>query len=111
LKSVALTVLELFNAQKFRGSRDHGHAPFYKRRFGIQRNGRTPPKNKVAIKFLRQNKSVMLWCKMFAGRISFKQWSFSGLKRLLKKIDETGSVERWKGESRPRSVRCDIEQL
>ena len=30
LKSVALTVLELlaFNAQKFRGSRDHGHAHF-----------------------------------------------------------------------------------
>ena len=28
LKSVALTVLELaFNAQKFRGSRDPGHAP------------------------------------------------------------------------------------
>ena len=32
LKSVALTVLELLalNAQKFRGSRDHGHAPFGK---------------------------------------------------------------------------------
>jgi len=31
LKSVALTVLELlaFNAQKFRGSRDPGHAPFW----------------------------------------------------------------------------------
>ena len=32
LKSVALTVLEqlAFNAQKFRGSRDPGHAPFGK---------------------------------------------------------------------------------
>jgi len=32
LKSVALTVLELlaFNPQKFRGSRDRGHAPFGK---------------------------------------------------------------------------------
>jgi len=32
LKSVALTVLELlaFNAQKFKGSRDPGHAPFWK---------------------------------------------------------------------------------
>ena len=32
LKSVALTVLELlaFNVQKFRGSRDRGHAPFGK---------------------------------------------------------------------------------
>ena len=31
LKSVALTVLKLlaFNAQKFRGSRDRGHAPFW----------------------------------------------------------------------------------
>ena len=31
LKSVALTVLELyaFNVQKFRGSRDRGHAPFW----------------------------------------------------------------------------------
>jgi len=30
LKSVALTILELlaFNAQKFRGLRDPGHAPF-----------------------------------------------------------------------------------
>jgi len=30
MMSVALTVLELlaFNAQKFRGSRDRGHAPF-----------------------------------------------------------------------------------
>ena len=32
LKSVALTTLELlaFNAEKFRGSRDLGHAPFWK---------------------------------------------------------------------------------
>jgi len=31
LKSVALTILDLtFNAQKFRGSRDPGHAPFRK---------------------------------------------------------------------------------
>jgi len=31
LKSVALTVLELFafNGHKFRGSRDPGHAPFW----------------------------------------------------------------------------------
>jgi len=36
LKSVALTVLELlaFNVQKFRGSRDHGHAPFWGIFFG-----------------------------------------------------------------------------
>jgi len=37
LKSVALTVLELlaFNAQKFRGSRDRGHAPFWIKFLGI----------------------------------------------------------------------------
>jgi len=35
-KSVALTVSELlaFNAQKFRGSRDSGHAPFWKNVWG-----------------------------------------------------------------------------
>ena len=37
LKSVALTVLELlaFYAQKFRGSRDRGHAPFLGKFLGI----------------------------------------------------------------------------
>ena len=36
LKSVALTVFELFafNAQKFRGSRDPGHAPFWENFWG-----------------------------------------------------------------------------
>jgi len=37
LMSVALTVLELlaFNAQKFRGSRDRGHAPFWDNFLGV----------------------------------------------------------------------------
>jgi len=37
LKSVALTVLELlaFNAQKFRGSRDHGHDPLWGEFLGV----------------------------------------------------------------------------
>ena len=37
LESVALNVLELlaFNAQKFRGSRDRGHAPFFAKFLGI----------------------------------------------------------------------------
>jgi len=37
LKSVALTVLELlaFYAQKFRGSRDRGHAPFWENFLGV----------------------------------------------------------------------------
>jgi len=30
-----------------------------------------------------------------------------GLNRVLKKIDETGSIERTKCAGRPRSVRCD----
>jgi len=36
LKSVALNILELlaFNAEKFRGSRDHGHAPFWENFWG-----------------------------------------------------------------------------
>ena len=39
LKSVALTVLELlaFKAQKFRGSRDHGHASFWENFWGYVR--------------------------------------------------------------------------
>ena len=49
LKSVALTVLELltFNAQKFRGSRDHGHAPFWENFWG---HVRTVPGN-TCVKF------------------------------------------------------------
>jgi len=37
LKSVGLTVLELlaFNAQKFRESRDPGHAPFWENFWGL----------------------------------------------------------------------------
>jgi len=36
LKSVALTILDLlsFSAQKFGGSRDHGHAPFWENFWG-----------------------------------------------------------------------------
>jgi len=44
LKSIALTVLELFafNAQKFRGSRDPGHPPFWENFWG---HVRTVPGN------------------------------------------------------------------
>jgi len=47
LKSVALTVLELlpFNAQKFRGSRDRGRAPFWENFWG---RIRTVPGNTCA---------------------------------------------------------------
>ena len=49
LKSVALTFLELlaFNAQKFRGSRDRGHAPFWENFWG---HVRTAPVN-TCVKF------------------------------------------------------------
>ena len=49
LKSVALTVLEqlAFNAQKFRGSRDRGHAPFWE---NFRRHVRTVPGN-MCVKF------------------------------------------------------------
>jgi len=49
LKSVALTVLELlaFNAKKFRGSRDRGHAPFCENFWG---HVRTVP-GKTFVKF------------------------------------------------------------
>jgi len=37
LKSVALIMFEIlaFNAEKYRGSRDSGHAPFWKNFFGV----------------------------------------------------------------------------
>jgi DDE superfamily endonuclease len=61
--------------------------------------------DKVAIKFLRENKRY--GAKRFLAEFPSKQWSLSGLKWLLKKIDETGSIERSKGAGRPRSIRCD----
>ena len=50
LKSVALTILELlaFNAQKFRGSRDPGHAPFSQK--FLRAHVRTVPGN-IHVKF------------------------------------------------------------
>ena len=50
LKSVALTVLELlaFNAKKFRGARDPGHAPFSKN--CLAAHDRTVPGN-IHVKF------------------------------------------------------------
>ena len=70
--------------------------------------------DKVAIKFLRENKHY--GAKRFLAEFPAKHWSLSGLKRFLKKIDETGSIERPKGAGRPLSVCCDdnierVEQL
>lgn len=62
--------------------------------------------DKHAIKFLRENKHY--GARRFLSEFPAKHWSLSGLQRLLKKIDETGSIERPKGSGRPRSTRCDV---
>ena len=62
--------------------------------------------DKVAMKFLRENKHY-----------GAKHLPLSGLNIGLNKIDETGSIERKKCDCRPRSVRCHdnnierVEQL
>ena len=53
---------------------------------------------------------------VFCREFPTKPWSLSGLKRLIKKIDDTGSTERVTGAGRPCTVRCDdnierVEQL
>src|SRR5215469_1836684 len=70
--------------------------------------------DKVAIKFLRETKRY--GAKRLLAEFPSRQWSLGGLNKLLKKIDETGSIERSKGAGRPRSVRHNdnierVEQL
>jgi inhibitor of nuclear factor kappa-B kinase subunit alpha len=70
--------------------------------------------DKVAIKFLRENKQY--GAKRFLSEFPTKRWSLSGLHRLLKKIDTSGTTERVRGSGRPRSARSDeniqrVEQL
>ena len=70
--------------------------------------------DKIAIKFLRETKRY--GAKRFLSEFPTKPWSLSGLNRLIKKIDDTGSTERATGAGRPRTVRCDdnverVEQL
>jgi len=59
--------------------------------------------DRVVIKYLRQKKhfGAMRLIKEFP----MNNWTLSGLNKLLKKIDETGTIERQKGSGRPRSVR------
>jgi len=61
--------------------------------------------DKLVIKFLRDTKRY--GAKRFLSVFPTKPWSLSGLKRLIKKIDDTGSTERATGAGRPRTVRCD----
>ena len=70
--------------------------------------------DKVAIKFLTETKRYGAKCLL--AKFPSKQWSVGELNKLLKKIDETGSIERSKGAGRPRSVRHNdnterVEQL
>lgn len=59
--------------------------------------------DKVAIKFLRQNKRY--GAKRLLAEFPSKQWSLGGLKKLIRKIDETGTVHRSSGAGRPRTAR------
>jgi len=49
--------------------------------------------DKDAIKFLRDTKRYS--AKRLLAEFPAKQWSLGGLNKLLKKIDETGSIERY----------------
>ena len=70
--------------------------------------------DKLVIKFLRETKRY--GAKRFLSEFPTKPWSLTGLKRLIKKIDDNGSTERATGAGRPRTVRCNdnierVEQL
>ena len=67
--------------------------------------------DKIVIKFLRKNKHY--GAKMFIQKFPDKGWTVSGLNKLLRKIDLTGSSERRAGSGRQRTARIDqnIEQV
>jgi len=52
--------------------------------------------DKIATKFLRENKQY--GAKRFLTEFPSKRWSLSGLKRLINKIDETGSTAHATGQ-------------
>jgi transposase len=67
-----------------------------------------------AIGFLRKMKNYS--ARRFLKEFPEKGWSRGGLDKLLRKVDETGSVKRRAGSGRPRDVRtdkiiADVEQL
>ena len=51
--------------------------------------------DKIVIKFLSQNKYY--GAKRFISEFPEKRWSLTSLKRLIRKIDATGTTERTKG--------------
>src|SRR6218665_417763 len=68
--------------------------------------------DKIVIKFLRKNKHY--GAKQLIKDFSDRGWTLGGLKKLLRKIDLTGSSERRAGSGRPRTARRNenmIEQV
>lgn len=70
--------------------------------------------DKISIKFLRQNKQY--GAKRFLKEFPQKGWSLGGLKKLIRKIDTTGTVARRPGSGGRRTVRTveninDVEAL
>ena len=70
--------------------------------------------DKISIKFLRQNKQY--GAKKFLKEFPQKGWSLGGLKKLIRKIDTTGTAARRPGSGRRRTVRTvdninDVEAL
>jgi len=67
--------------------------------------------DKVLIKRLRESKryGAIRLLKMFPDRL----WNLSGLQKLVRKIDETGSAEQRPGSGRPRNARSSrkIEEV
>jgi len=61
--------------------------------------------DKISIKFLRQNKQY--GAKKFLKEFPQKGWSLGGLKKLMRKIDTTGTAARRPGSGRKRTVRTD----
>ena len=61
--------------------------------------------DKIVIKFLRPNKHYA--AKRFISEFTEKRLSLTSLKRLIRKIDATGTTERTKGRpsGRPRTAR------
>src|SRR6218665_3269979 len=66
--------------------------------------------DKIVIKFLRKNKHY--GAKQLIKDFPDRGWTLGGLKKLLRKIDLTGSSERRAGSGRPRTARKNenIEQ-
>ena len=68
--------------------------------------------DKVVIKFVRKNKHYE--AKQLSIDFQDRGWTLGGIKRLLRKIDLTGSSERRAGSGRPRTARKNenmIEQV